>query len=168
MSIETQAGTTTSRLSWDDYFMVVADAISGRATCNRARSGCVIALGNQLLVAGYVGAPSGLPHCDDVGHEFATLTRSDGQVSKHCVRTVHAEQNAICQAAKRGIAIAGATMYTRMTPCATCAKLIINCGLRRVVCERRYHAGADAERMFRSAGIELVYRNDEVQQYPEE
>jgi dCMP deaminase len=154
------------RLSWDDYFLEVADSISKRATCNRARSGCVIAKDNQLLVAGYVGSPVGLPHCDTDGHEFHKVLREDGTVSEHCVRTVHAEQNAICQAAKRGVSIEGATVYTRMTPCRVCAMLLINCGIKRVVCERRYHAGARSEEMFQQAGVELVYKFDEVQSYP--
>ena len=86
-------------------------------------------------------------------------------MSQHCVRTVHAEQNAICQAAKRGVSIDGATLYCRMTPCRVCAMLIINCGIKRVVCERRYHAGAESEEMFRVAGVQLEYMHDELQQY---
>ncbi len=81
------------------------------------------------------------------------------------MRTVHAEQNAICQAAKLGVSLDGATLYCRMTPCRTCAMLLINCGIRRVVCERRYHAGAESEAMFGQANIELVYKHDEVQAY---
>jgi dCMP deaminase len=153
------------RPSWDDYFMEVADAISKRATCNRGRSGCVIAKERQLLVTGYVGSPQGLPHCDDVGHQIKKTIHEDGSTSEHCVRTVHAEQNAICQAAKRGIAIEGATLYCRMTPCRTCAMLIINCGIIRVVCERKYHAGKESEELFRAANITLEYKYDEVLQY---
>jgi dCMP deaminase len=81
------------------------------------------------------------------------------------MRTVHAEQNAICQAAKNGVAIDGATLYCRMTPCRTCAMLIINCGIVRVVCQRRYHDGGDSEEMFKKADIALEYIFDEVQQY---
>ena len=86
------------RPTWDEYFMEVCRAIAKRATCDRGRSGCVIARDNQLLVTGYVGAPRGLPHCDDVGHQFKKVQHEDGSVSQHCVRTVHAEQNAICKA----------------------------------------------------------------------
>ena len=153
------------RPSWDEYFMEVCDAISKRATCDRGRSGCVIAKDNQLLVTGYVGAPAGLPHCDEAGHQFKQTVHEDGSVTTHCVRTVHAEQNAICQAAKRGIPINGATLYCRMTPCRTCAMLIINCGIVRVVCQRRYHDGGDSEAMLAKAGIQLEYVHDEVQQY---
>ena len=153
------------RPSWDDYFLNLADTVSERATCNRGRSGCVIVKDKQILVTGYVGSPKGLPHCDDVGHLFRKVIHEDGSVTQHCVRTVHAEQNAICQAARRGIALDGSTLYCRMTPCRTCAMLIINCGIVRVVCERRYHDGAESEAMFKEVGIELVYKYDEVQQY---
>ena len=105
------------RPTWDEYFMEVARTIAKRATCDRGRSGCVIARDNQILVTGYVGSPAGLPHCDDVGHLFRKSVHEDGSITNHCVRTVHAEQNAICQAAKRGISIDGGTVYCKMTPC---------------------------------------------------
>ncbi len=89
-------------------------------------------------------------------------------MTQHCVRTVHAEQNAICQAAKRGVGIQGATLYCRMTPCRTCAMMIINCGIVRVVCERRYHDGAESEAMFAAAGVRLEYVFDEVQRYSDQ
>ena len=162
--LEEKTGTHI-RPSWDDYFLNLADTVSKRATCNRGRSGCVIVKDKQILVTGYVGSPKGLPHCDDVGHLFRKTIHEDGSVTQHCVRTVHAEQNAICQAARRGIALEGSTLYCRMTPCRTCAMLIINCGIVRVVCERRYHDGAESEEMFRQVGIELKYKYDEVQQY---
>jgi dCMP deaminase len=153
------------RPSWDEYFMELANTASKRATCDRGRSGCVIVKDRQLLVTGYVGAPSGLPHCDEVGHLFRRTLEADGRVTTHCVRTVHAEQNAICQAARRGISLDGATLYCRMTPCRTCAMLIINCGIKRVVCERKYHAGSESEELFRQAGVQLEFFYDEVQQY---
>lgn len=153
------------RPSWDDYFMEVTNAIAKRATCDRGRSGCVIAKDKQLLVTGYVGSPRGLPHCDETGHQMKKMIHEDGSITQHCVRTVHAEQNAICQAAKLGVSIAEATLYCRMTPCRICAMLIINCGITRVVCEKRYHAGAESEAMFKTAGIELVYKINEVLQY---
>lgn len=145
--------------------MEVMDAISKRATCNRGRSGCVIAKDNQLLVTGYVGSPVGLQHCDDVGHLMKKVIHDDDKITDHCVRTVHAEQNAICQAAKSGVALDGATLYCRMTPCRTCCMLIINCGIKRVVCQRKYHAGGESEAMFLEAGIKLEYFHEEVQQY---
>lgn len=153
------------RPTWDEYFMEVANAIAKRATCDRGRSGCVIAKDNQILATGYVGAPAGLPHCDDVGHQMRKMLHEDGTITQHCVRTVHAEQNAICQAAKRGVAINGATLYCRMTPCRTCAMLIINCGIARVVAEYRYHDAGESEAMFAAAGISLEYVHDEVLKY---
>ena len=153
------------RPSWDEYFMEVMEAISKRATCDRGRSGCVIVKNKQILVTGYVGSPMGLPHCDEVGHQMKKMLNEDGSISEHCVRTVHAEQNAVCQAAKLGVSIDGATVYCRMTPCRVCAMLLINCGIKRVVCERRYHAGAESEEMFKKVGIELEFVHDEIQQY---
>ncbi|HOK08886.1 MAG TPA: cytidine/deoxycytidylate deaminase family protein [Candidatus Hydrogenedens sp.] len=154
------------RPTWDEYFMEVARTIAKRATCDRGRSGCVIAKDKQILVTGYVGSPVGFPHCDDVGHQMKKVIHEDGTVTQHCVRTVHAEQNAICQAAKLGISIQGGTLYCKMTPCRTCAMLIINCGITRVVCEKRYHAGTESEEMFRQAGIQLEYvYPDEVESY---
>ncbi|MDY0017321.1 MAG: cytidine/deoxycytidylate deaminase family protein [Candidatus Delongbacteria bacterium] len=153
------------RPTWDEYFMEVMNAVSKRATCDRGRSGCVIARKGQILTTGYVGSPIGLPHCDDVGHQFKKMLHEDGSISEHCVRTVHAEQNAICQAAKLGISIDGATLYCRMTPCRTCAMLIINSGIKRVVVERKYQRGQESEDMFSQAGVELVIINNEVQKY---
>ena len=153
------------RPDWDEYFMEVCRAIAKRATCDRGRSGCVIARDNQLLVTGYVGAPRGLPHCDDVGHQFKKVQHEDGSVSQHCVRTVHAEQNAICQAAKRGISIDGATLYCKMTPCRTCAMLIINCGIKRVIAEKRYHDSVDSIEMFKQAKVVLEHLSDTIEEY---
>ncbi len=153
------------RPSWDDYFMEVANTIAKRATCDRGRSGCVIAREQQLLVTGYVGSPTGLPHCDEVGHQFKKVIHEDESVTQHCVRTVHAEQNAICQAAKLGVALQGATLYCRMTPCRVCAMLIINCGITRVMCEKKYHAGAESEAMFARVGISIEYKVDEILDY---
>ena len=153
------------RPSWDEYFMEIANTVSKRATCDRGRSGCVIVRDRQILVTGYVGSPKGLPHCDEVGHQFRRVVHEDGTVSEHCVRTVHAEQNAICQAAKLGISLDGATLYCRMTPCRVCAMLIINCGIKRVVCEKKYHDGAESEEMFKMAGVQLEFFSEDVMKY---
>lgn len=153
------------RPSWDEYFMEIANTVSKRATCDRGRSGCVIVRDRQILVTGYVGSPIGMAHCDEVGHQFKRMVHEDGTVTQHCVRTVHAEQNAICQAAKLGIALEGSTLYCRMTPCRVCAMLIINCGIKRVVCEKKYHSGMESEEMFRLAGVKLEYFSDEIEKY---
>lgn len=156
---------TNRRPSWDEYFIEIARTVAKRATCNRGRSGCVIARDKQIMVTGYVGAPKGLPHCDDVGHQMKAVTHEDGATTQHCLRTTHAEQNAIVQAAKLGVPIAGGTVYCKMTPCATCAKMIINAGITRIVCEKRYHAGGESEAMFRQVGIEVDYFDESVETY---
>ena len=88
-----------------------------------------------------------------------------GNVTQHCVRTLHAEQNAIIQAARFGIALEGATLFCKMTPCRTCAMMIINAGIKRVICEKRYHGDKDTIEMFKQADVELVVVNDEVEKY---
>ena len=153
------------RPTWDEYFMEVARTIAKRATCDRGRSGCVIARDRQLLVTGYVGSPVGLPHCDEVGHLMKKVIHDDDSISQHCMRTVHAEQNAICQAAKLGVALNDATVYCKMTPCRTCAMLIINSGISRVVCEKKYHQGSESEEMFRVAGVTLEYFEEVIEKY---
>lgn len=158
-------GSHAGRPNWDEYFMEICKAVATRATCDRGKSGCVIAKNKQILVTGYVGAPRGLPHCDEAGHQMKTMIHEDGSQTQHCVRTTHAEQNAICQAAKLGIPIEGATVYCKMTPCSACAKMIINSGITRVVCEKRYHAGKESEEMFKTADVKLEILNDEVETY---
>ena len=153
------------RPTWDDYFLELADAASRRATCDRGKSGCVIVRDKQVLATGYVGSPAGLPHCDEVGHLLKKVIQEDGSITEHCLRTVHSEQNAICQAARRGISIEGATIYTRMTPCRTCTMLLINCGIKRVVCERKYQLAEESEQLLTEAGIELAYKYDGRQEY---
>lgn len=156
------------RPNWDEYFMDVTKAVAKRATCDRGRSGCVIAKNKQILVTGYVGSAAGLPHCDEVGHQMKTVRHEDGHESNHCVRTTHAEQNAIVQAAKLGVSIEGATLYCKMTPCTVCARMIINSGIARVVCEKRYHAGQEGEDMFRRVGIGLTYFDESVEKYADQ
>jgi len=153
------------RPTWDEYFLELAHSVSKRATCDRGRSGCVIVRDKQILVTGYVGSPRGLPHCDDVGHFFKKVIHEDGSITQHCVRTVHAEQNAISQAARRGIALDKSTLYCRMTPCRTCAMLIINCGIERVVCEKKYHTAAESEALFKEAGVKLDYFSQDILEY---
>jgi dCMP deaminase len=153
------------RPSWDEYFMEIANTVSKRATCDRGRSGCVIVRDKQILVTGYVGSPIGMPHCDEVGHQLKQVVHEDGSATTHCMRTVHAEQNAICQAAKMGISLKDSTLYCRMTPCRTCAMLIINCGIKRVVCENKYHAGQESEEMFLQCNIQLEFLCDDILHY---
>ena len=153
------------RPTWDEYFMEVCRAVAKRSTCDRGRVGSVIARDKHILVTGYAGAAKGMPHCDEVGHQMKTVTHEDGRQSQHCMRTAHAEQNAIVQAANLGISIEGATCYCRMTPCGACAKMLINGGIKRVVCEKRYHTGSETEEMFRQVGVELDYFEDKIETY---
>ena len=154
------------RPTWDEYFLDVMHALAKRATCDRGRTACVIVKDKQIVVSGYVGSPPGLPHCDEVGHLMKKVVEEDGSVHEHCVRTIHAEQNAICQAAKRGVSIDGATLYCKLAPCRTCAMLLIASGIKRVVAEYKYHAGGEAEEMLHTAGVSVEYIHDETLAYP--
>ncbi len=153
------------RPSWDDYFLDMVDMVGKRATCNRGRSGCIITKDKRIIATGYVGSPSGLPHCDEEGHLFKKVMDDAGNVKEHCMRTIHAEQNAICQAARHGISLKDATLYCTMEPCRTCAMMIISVGITRVVCQKRYHAAQETREMFEIAGVALVVAVDEEQQY---
>lgn len=153
------------RPSWDEYFIEVMEAVSKRATCDRGRAAAIIVRGRQILTTGYVGSAKGAPHCDEVGHDMRKVIDDAGNISEHCVRTVHAEQNAICQAAKYGIPIEGATIYIRMEPCATCAKMIVNAGIKEVVCKRRYHAAKESRKIFKKAKVKLKILENKTQQY---
>ena len=156
----------SERPSWDEYFLDLMDQVATRATCDRGRSGAVIVQDTRVLATGYVGAPPGLPHCDDVGHLMKKVIDEDGTTREHCVRTVHAEQNALGQAARYGIPVEGATFYTRMEPCRVCAMLIISAGITRVVCRRQYHAAQETREMFRQAGVQLEVQEQIAESYP--
>ena len=105
------------------------------------------------------------PHCDEVGHLMKKVVEEDGTSRMHCVRTIHAEQNAICQAAKHGISLKGGTLYCKMEPCRVCAMLIISVGITKVIAKKKYHAAQDTRDMFQQARVELVVVEDEVEQY---
>jgi len=142
-----------SRPSWDDYFVQIAFTVAQRSTCDRAHVGCVLVRDRRILTTGYNGAPAGLPHCDDVGHLI---------VDGHCVRTLHAEQNALIQAALHGVGTEGATAYVTHQPCLTCAKMLINAGVRRVVYAGNYPDDY-SRRFLDAAGVELVHLDWERQ-----
>jgi dCMP deaminase len=153
------------RPTWDEYFMKVVEIVGSRGTCDRGRAGCVIAKEKRIIATGYVGSPVGTKHCDEIGHEMHTVIHADGSQTRHCIRTTHAEQNAICTAARFGVALEGGTLYVKMTPCYTCAKMIINCGIKRVVAGQDYHASRRSKEIFAEAGVELNILNDEVTVY---
>jgi dCMP deaminase len=156
------------RPSWDDYFLQMADLVGTRGTCDRGFAGAVIVKDKRLLATGYAGSPIGLPHCDEVGHEMHTVTLEDGTVSRHCIRTTHAEINAIANAARFGVAVDGATMYSKMVPCYGCAKAVVNAGIRRFVATRDYHASNRSKDILKEAGVDLVIVKGEVEKYTDQ
>jgi len=156
------------RPSWDSYFLDLMEAVATRATCDRGKSGCVIVKDRQIMTTGYVGSPPQLPHCDDVGHMMKSVIDDDGTTRQHCVRSVHAEQNAICQAAKHGISLVGSTLYCKMEPCRVCAMLIISCGVDRVVAKTLYHAAQETRELFKLAGVQLEVVDEEIESYDQQ
>lgn len=152
----------STRPNWDEYWLNIMDAVGQRATCPRGKSGCVIVRDNVLLSTGYVGAPKGAPQCDEVGCLIKEIKHGDGHVSEHCKRTVHAEANAILQAAKNGVRISDGTLYCRMTPCRDCAMLIVNSGIKKVIAKSDYHESAETKQMFDDANVELIILGEVV------
>jgi len=154
-----------NRPSWDEYFIKLVDEVAQRATCDRGKSGCIIVKDKRILCSGYVGSPPGFSHCDEVGHLLKTVVDDNGTERQHCMRTIHAEQNAICQAAKYGLSLEGTTLYCTMEPCRVCAMLIISVGVKRVVAKKQYHAASESRELFAHAGIELVVMHNEIEEY---
>jgi len=155
------------RLSWDEYFIQLVKMVGKRATCDRGRSGCVIVRDKRIISTGYVGAPMGLAHCDESGHEMHHVVNPDGKETEHCIRATHAEQNAIVNAARFGTSLDNSTLYCTMTPCYVCGKMIVNAGIKRVVCEKDYQAGGRTKEIFQEAGIIFDLLNEQVNEYPE-
>lgn len=153
------------RPSWDEYFINILEVVGTRSSCDRGKSGCVITKEKRILATGYIGSPIGTVHCDDVGHEMHTVRHADGHETQHCIRTAHAEQNAIVSAARFGVALEGATLYCHMTPCYACAKMIINAGIKRVVANLDYHAGDRSKEIFKEAKIKYELVNNKIQIY---
>ena len=139
--------TDSPRPPWDDYFMDITFQVAKRGTCDRARVGAIIVRDRRILTTGYNGSPAGLPHCDEIGHLM---------IAGHCMRTLHAEQNAIIQAALHGISLAGGAIYVTHQPCLTCAKMIINAGLKRVIYAGHY-PDENAVAFLREAGVEFEH-----------
>jgi dCMP deaminase len=134
------------RIPWDNYFMMIATQAATRSTCDRKHVGAVIVRDKTILSTGYNGSVRGMPHCDDVGH----LMEND-----HCVATVHAEANAIIQAAKNGVAIDGADIYITASPCWNCFKLIANSGIKRIFYQEFYRDRRILD-VSKKAGIKLI------------
>jgi dCMP deaminase len=134
------------RPDWDSYFMKIAYAVSERSTCDRAFVGSVMVLEKRILTTGFNGSPKGQPHCDEIGHLM---------VDGHCVRTIHAETNAIIQAALHGVSTKGATCYVTHFPCMSCTKALINAGIDRLVYSTAYRIDENALDFLSAARIEI-------------
>lgn len=169
---------TNARPSWDAYFMAIAQQVATRATCDRKHVGAIIVRERTILATGYNGSVRGMDHCDDVGHmmegdgpdrelnEAIANVCGIGQAAlvikllvershPHCVRTVHAEANAIAQAAKNGVRIEGASIYVTASPCWGCFKLIANAGIAAIYFGELYRDERITD-FARDAGIKLV------------
>jgi dCMP deaminase len=126
-----------SRLTWDEYFMRIAKLVAERTTCLRNHVGAIIVKDKHILATGYNGAPRGVPHCEVTGCLREQMNVPSGERHELC-RGIHAEQNAIIQAAAFGVSIAGSTIYSTHHPCVVCAKMIINARIQRIVIEGDY------------------------------
>ncbi len=138
------------RVSWGTYFMNIAKEVATRSTCDRKYIGAVIVREKTILSTGYNGSIKGLPHCDEAGHEM---------VDDHCIRTTHAEANAIVQAAKNGVEINKSDIYVTASPCYNCFKLIANAGIKTIYYGEFYREDRILEHA-KEAGIELVSLED--------
>ena len=142
------------RPSWHKYFMGIADLVSTRSTCLRRQVGAILVKDKRILTSGYNGAPSGIAHCIETGCLRDRLNVPSGEKHELC-RGVHAEQNAIIQAANHGITVKGSVLYCTNQPCSICAKMIINAGIEKVYFRDGYNDPL-AQEMFDQAGIALV------------
>jgi len=136
----------SSRVGWHEYFMNIAKQAATRSTCNRKHVGAVIVRDKTILSTGYNGSVRGMPHCDEVGHDME---------GGHCVGTIHAEANAIIQAAKNGVRIEDGEIYTTASPCWSCFKLIANGGIRRIY-YGEFYRDEKSIRVAKQLGIELI------------
>jgi dCMP deaminase len=142
------------RLSWDEYFLEITRLVARRSTCLRRQVGAIIVKDRRILATGYNGAPTGLAHCSEVGCLREKLKIPSGERQELC-RGLHAEQNAIIQAAVHGVGISGATLYCTYQPCILCAKMLINAGIKRIVALEDY-SDSFAKEILSEAGVELI------------
>ncbi len=142
-----------TRPSWDEYFLDIAKLVASRSTCLRRRVGAVFVRDKRILTTGYNGAPSGLRHCEEMGCIREREGIPSGERHELC-RGIHAEQNAILQAAQFGISLRGSVLYCTDQPCVLCAKMLINTGVERIVVSGGYPDELSKE-MLREAGIEI-------------
>ncbi len=143
-----------TRPSWENYFMDIATLVAKRSTCLRRSVGAVIVKDKRILSTGYNGAPSGLKHCIDIGCLREQLNIASGERHELC-RGIHAEQNAIIQAAFHGVSIKNAALFCTNQPCSICAKMIINAGIKNI-CYRFGYADSMSEKMLKEADVKLI------------
>jgi dCMP deaminase len=149
-----QAGLLDHRPSWDDYFMQICRVVASRSTCLRRQVGAVLVSDRRILATGYNGAPKGMAHCAELGGCYREkLGVPSGERQELC-RALHAEQNAIIQAAVHGVKLDNVTAYCTAQPCVTCAKMLINANVRRIVYEVPYPDELSLQ-MLDEAGVEL-------------
>lgn len=141
-----------ARPSWNEYFMTIAELVSKRSTCLRRQVGCILVKDKRILSTGYNGAPSGIPHCEEVGCLRENIP--PGERHELC-RGLHAEQNAIIQAATFGVNITGSTLYSTHQPCSVCAKMLVNAGIKKIIIKEGYPDKL-AKEILHSANIEVV------------
>lgn len=157
-----EPGMKMSRPAWDDYFMKITKDVSMRSSCTRRSVGAILVKDRQILATGYNGAPADLRHCEETGCLRMQLQIPSGERAEIC-RGLHAEQNAIIQAAIHGVPIKGAMLYSTTQPCLICAKMIINAGVKRIVYEGDYPDKLSLE-MMNEAKIELIQWKSETEE----
>ena len=145
------------RISWNEYYMRIAQLVAERSTCLRRKVGAIAVKEKRILATGYNGAPAGLPHCLDIGCLREQLKIPSGRRHELC-RGLHAEQNVIIQAAVHGVSIAGATIYCTTQPCLICTKMLINCGITAIYFAEGYPDDL-AQEMLQEAGIKFERLN---------
>ncbi|HNX90350.1 MAG TPA: cytidine/deoxycytidylate deaminase family protein [Candidatus Omnitrophota bacterium] len=145
------------RPAWDEYFSEIAKLVAKRSTCLRRNVGAVAVKNKQILATGYNGAPSGIEHCEVTGCIRQKLEIPSGERHELC-RALHAEQNALLQAARHGVSLQDATMYITTQPCSICAKMMINAGIKKIVFDGEY-PDKFAMGFLREAGIEIVKKS---------
>lgn len=147
---------TYKRPSWDEYFMKIASLVSERSTCLRHHVGAIIVKDKRVLTTGYNGAPSGIKDCLEMGECIKNKLKINSGGGHDVCPAIHAEQNAIIQAAKHGEDISGGTIYCTHTPCIICARMIVNSGLKKVVAYVDYPDMGGVRDLFKKTGVELV------------
>ena len=150
-----------NRPDWDSYFMEMAQVASKRSTCLRRSVGAVIVKDKRLLATGYNGTPRGMAHCEEVGCLRTKLNVPSGKMHELC-RGIHAEQNAVIQAAVYGVSVDGATVYCTHQPCVVCTKILINAGIRRIVYANPYPDELAENMMKEAADLEIVIWSPEA------